>query len=103
MEKALQYEYEDIFKSKTRKISSFKSRIVLYFHFMQLSQYDLCAPHLCTKVHLTLKDRRIPLRSSLTSVGHMCPLAHGVHSFSECLDAGLRSFFRLSYSYLVVY
>jgi len=35
-------------------------------------------------------------RGSLTSVGHMCPLAHGVHSSSECLDAGLQSFFRLS-------
>jgi len=50
MEKALQYEYEDIFKSKMRKISSFKSWIVLY----------------------------------------------GVHSSSECLDAGLQSFVRLS-------
>ena len=70
MEKALKYEYEDIL-SKTRKISSFKSRIVLYFRFMCSYLIMICvlptyANSLKPSNHIV---KKIPLRKATSQPG----------------------------------
>jgi hypothetical protein len=97
MEKALQYEYEDIL-SKTRKISSFKSRIVLYFHFICSYLIMICvlptyANSFKPSNHIV---KKIPLRKATSQPGFQ--LSPFVEKFFESIPGLLIIFILPTYA-----